>query len=88
MSTFKFSAVSKHTHQHMPVEIFLGGHSIGFTPTEAGKWLEVELENVTEPLVWYAMIWNIRVAKGEATGGNFQLEINEHIHAAEITEDS
>ncbi|MCW8884502.1 MAG: hypothetical protein OQK12_04490 [Motiliproteus sp.] len=86
MATFKFLAKSKRTQEQLPIEVFLAGQSLGFAPTEKGQYLEVVVNDCSAPLPWYAMIWNIRIAKGESMGGTFELEVDEKLASAELNE--
>ncbi|MCG8611022.1 MAG: hypothetical protein MI864_10850 [Pseudomonadales bacterium] len=76
MSKFKFKAISAATGERLPVEIFVEKKSYGYTPVEGAEFLEINLDEPANALSWFAMIWNIRVAKGEGTGGTFEISVD------------
>ncbi len=69
MALFRFRAISRHTHEQLPFELFIAAHSAGFAPTAKDEFLDIEVDTVDKPVTWYAMIWNARVAKGGSMGG-------------------
>ena len=77
MSRFRFRCISAQNRLPLEAEVFLENRSGGFTPLLPGGWLE--LNDASEgPVGWYACMWNARVAKGVAVGGDFEILVDEN----------
>lgn len=77
MSRFRFRCLSVQTRLPLEAEVFLeNSRSRGFTPTVADNWLELN-DPSSGPVGWYAFLWNARVAKGVAAGGDFEILVDE-----------
>jgi hypothetical protein len=76
MVRFRFRCLSAQSRRPIEAEIFLEDRSHGFTPLNAGGWLELHSER-PGPQSWYALLWNSRIAHGESEGGDFEILIDE-----------
>ncbi|OZG75218.1 hypothetical protein BTA51_02200 [Hahella sp. CCB-MM4] len=83
MAKLEFQAISKHSDQ--PLEVFLPNHHNGYTPLEPGSFLEFEHSSF-EPVPWYAMLRNIRIAHGNHLSGRICLQVDEVTGMADIVE--
>jgi len=78
MATYRFRAVASHSGKPMEVEIFLADRSHGFTPRNDRRYLVIETKT-DQPLDWYAMVWNRRVAHGITPGGTFEIRVDANL---------
>jgi len=71
-------------HSQLPLEaeIFLEDRTRGVTPTVPHEWLELQSTSLG-PVSWYAFLWNARVAKGTALGGDFDILVDEKSNTVE-----
>ena len=85
MGRFRFRCISVQNNLPLEAEVFLENRSRGFTPSIPGGWLELN-DASDGPVGWYAFLWNARVAKGVALGGDFEILVDENSRSIEMRE--
>lgn len=82
MSVFRFRCQSSRTRLPLEAEVFLEDRTRGFTPAVPEGWLTLETA-MEGPVRWFAFLYQVRIARGESLGGDFDIVVDETNLSAE-----
>jgi len=76
MARFRFRCLSRQSRRPLEAGIFIEADSMGQTSLDPSAWLELNTANAA-PAHWFATLWHHKVAEGCATGGDFEILVDE-----------